>query len=398
MMDPSSSGSGVRVQVVDLRPAENFSPELESLRGWAILLVFLYHADFAIVGAGRVGIEVPLVQAFMTAGHTGVTLFFVLSAYLLSRPFLEQATGGRRVRLTGFLARRVMRIMPLYSVAVVLAVLLCMDEPGVLMAGVRSLLFLTSFTGVAHSLLPYNAVWWSLAVEAQFYFLLIGLGLCLRSRAGRGVVIAILIAWASAYWILLTDHSLVSWETHLQLSLTILGRAPAFLAGVIAAWVVSRFGVRLKESAHDSVVLTKGGADLLLMGALLALGLILQDVTRLGFFEAEILWTVWHLGESMLWAVIMMLVILTPMKLASVISNQVMATIGLLSYSMYLVHEPILHFGLTWIIERGVPIEEALMLRAGVLIGAFCFCLAISAASYRWIERPFLERKAHVIR
>ena len=38
-----------------------------------------------------------LPMAFVWMGHTGVTLFFVLSAFLLSRPFLAEAYGGRHV-------------------------------------------------------------------------------------------------------------------------------------------------------------------------------------------------------------------------------------------------------------------------------------------------------------
>ena len=78
-----------------IRDARSYSPELESLRGVACLLVFLFHAS-GTVDSGAQGVG-PL-RAFVYAGHTGVTLFFVLSAFLLSRPFLAQARGGPRVR------------------------------------------------------------------------------------------------------------------------------------------------------------------------------------------------------------------------------------------------------------------------------------------------------------
>lgn len=54
-----------------IRASESYLPELESLRGWAILLVFLYHADNALLDAARQGTSVGLVQSFMTAGHMG---------------------------------------------------------------------------------------------------------------------------------------------------------------------------------------------------------------------------------------------------------------------------------------------------------------------------------------
>ena len=78
-------------------------PELESLRGIAIALVVMLHADGMVSGLRALaGPRVPLWRAFVLGGWSGVSLFFILSGFLLARPFLAEAFGGRR----GFLGRR----------------------------------------------------------------------------------------------------------------------------------------------------------------------------------------------------------------------------------------------------------------------------------------------------
>lgn len=379
-----------------IRASASYFPELESLRGWAILLVFLFHADGVVTGYERIGTMVSPALAFMTAGHTGVTLFFVLSAFLLSRPFLEEGRGRRRVDLRNFFRRRILRIMPLYATAIVVAVTLSYDDPSALIDGFYALFFMNSFTGTANSLMPYSAVWWSLATEIQFYLVLPMLGLTLRTRMGRWIGLITLIVWAIAYAILATDPSLLSTGVRFRLGLSILGRAPAFLGGIAAAWFVLHYGDRLRSAMHKQAWLRNGGSDLLLLVVLYPLGLLLQKVTARGFILSEIKMPAWHVGESLLWTAVVLLVVLAPLRTRAVVANRFMGILGLLSYSLYLIHEPVLFPVLIRIRGNGVPIAVDLILRGMVFAAVFALCVAISAVTYRVIERPFLLRKAKI--
>lgn len=376
----------------------SFSPELEALRGWAIGLVFLFHADGVITGYDRIGTTVSPVMAFITAGHTGVTLFFVLSAFLLSRPFLEEGRGGPIVGRPNFFRRRILRIMPLYSVAVCVAVALAWQNPTALVDGLGALFFLNSFTGSVASLIPYSAVWWSLATEVQFYLALPLLGLCLRSRTGRWLGLAALLSWAAASIAVATQPGMLSNDVHFRLSLSLFGRAPAFLAGIAASWLVVRHGERLRTSAMESRWLRNGGSDILLLIVLFGLGMILRQVTYLGFIRTEISAPLSHLAESLLWAIVLLIVLLAPLKIQRLITNRIFSTLGLLSYSLYLIHEPILFFGLSQLVPRGIPVDIDLGMRAVAFAIAFALCLSLSAITYRVIERPFLVRKASINR
>jgi len=381
-----------------IRDSASFSPELEALRGWAILLVFLFHADGVITGFERIGTTVSPLLAFMTAGHTGVTLFFILSAFLLCRPFLEEGRGGKVVERTSFFRRRVLRIMPLYATAVLVAVVLSRKNPNALIDGLGSLFFFNSITGTAGSLMPYSAVWWSLATEIQFYLLLPLLGFFLRGKIGRVVGLVALLSWAAATLILALNHGLVSNALHFRLSLSLFGRMPAFLAGIAAAWLVSRYGEQIRSSARNVAWFRNGGADLLLLVVLFGLGLVLQQVTYRGFIQTEVLVPASILYESLLWTAVLLLVLLAPLRVGRWITNRVFTTLGLLSYSLYLIHEPVLFYSLIRVVNRGIPVAEDLGLRTLVFAIAFLACVTFSALTYRFIERPFLVRKARIDR
>jgi peptidoglycan/LPS O-acetylase OafA/YrhL len=384
-----------------IRKSATYSPELESLRGWAILLVFLFHTISGVTGVLASDMYASPLTAFVTAGHTGVTLFFVLSAFLLSRPFLEEGRGGRLVRRGDFFRRRVLRIMPLYSVAVLIAVILCAGMPDVLWKGLRALFFVSSFAGksvVIHALMPYSTVWWSLGTEVQFYLLLPFLGSSLRSKPGRIAGVLALIAWGVLYGAVTNDPSWMASESGLRFSLGLPGRAPAFLAGIAASWFVLRHGERIRTASRESAWFRNGGADLLLLVVLLALGSLLQHVSVLGFTAAEQQWPSWHLGESLLWSLVLVLVLLTPIRARRLISNRVFATLGLLSYSLYLVHVPVVLHVLGFLAERGVDFRRDPFSQAATLCVIFAISLGLSALTYRFVERPFLVRKARIDR
>src|SRR5262245_21755194 len=211
--------------------------EVEGLRGLAIALVLVHHAVSLVNGNETPSWTLPRwVAGVILGGHTGVSLFFVLSGFLLSRPFLEEARGGARVDRLGYAGRRVLRVMPLYALAVLVAVLVTAERPADLSRAVQYLLFLNAWPNVATYIWRHSDPWWSLATEAQFYVLLPLLPLALRSPRGRRVGLALLIGYAllfvalAEWWI--RPPSLAA---TLALAASVVGRAPLFLAGIAAA-------------------------------------------------------------------------------------------------------------------------------------------------------------------
>lgn len=373
-----------------------YSRDLECLRGIAILLVFLYHVHF-FVPTHRATAVSPL-AAFVHAGHTGVTLFFVLSAFLLSRPFLAEASGAPPTSIARFWKRRALRILPLYATAVVLATLWNGQHPGNWGMALRYLLFLNSRQRGVEALSPFSEVWWSLATEAQFYLLLpIGV-LLARRRRGRWLLLALGAAYGLAYAAYAARPARMEALGDLSLRLSVFGRGPAFLAGIAAAWLYGAHGARLRAGLGRMRWMRVGGSDLVLVALVLGQGLLLARVASLGFFRAEVAWLAWHVYEATLWAAALLVLLVAPLRLRPLVVNRGLEWIGLLSYSMYLWHFAVLSGVIRWgprlpSIGAGWTGDITAVALAG-LAG----CVAISALTYRAIERPFLVRKDRVAR
>ncbi|MFN8544708.1 MAG: acyltransferase family protein [Candidatus Binatia bacterium] len=384
-----------------IRRATPYLPELESLRGWAIGLVFLHHVDFFLHmdRQGRVvtvPTTTPLLFSLVRGGHTGVSLFFLLSGFLLTLPLLRGAQSGRPPQWRRFFERRALRILPLYYVAVVVSAVAAASTLGEILRGVPYLFFLNAFPRLATPLWPYSAVWWSLATEAQFYVLLPLVASLLAGRTGRQVGLLFGLVWAVGYWFLLIDGR---WggavEEKMQLALSLFGRGPQFLLGAAAAWVFAHHGAAIRACTGRSPLCRVAGDGLLVL-SVLGLARLLQWVCSIGYLQAEFPpFTAWHLLEGLLWTVILLLVLLVQPYATRLLCHRVAGTVGVLSYSLYVVHFPLLAF----VLEPGRGVLSPSVERwspASVVLAVvlFALCSGLAAVTYRVIERPFLVRKA----
>jgi len=373
-------------------------PELESLRGIAIALVVLLHADGMVTGLRALaGPRVPLWRAFVLGGWSGVSLFFILSGFLLARPFLAEAFGGRRVSRATYAARRALRILPLYYTAIVVAIVWCARQPGDLVRGLPFAVFLNSIEGMAAPLPPFSYVWWSLATEAQFYVLLPLLPWLLAAGRGRRVAAVAGVLYAAAYvafacgWL-----HLATLPGNNRLVHSFVGRLPLFAYGILAAAIYERHGEAIRRWVARTKWMRWGG-DVACIAALVVLGALLRRVVYVNYFELETHYPEWHLLEGACWTAVLLLLVLAPLRLKPLLANRVLATLGTLSYSIYLVHVPVLTFGLAairarWTIAAAGWDAPAFAAVALLLAGVG----AISAVTYHVIERPVLERKARL--
>lgn len=139
-------------------------PGLDSIRALAAIAVLATHTSFwaGLYGQGLLG-------AMSARLDIGVAVFFVLSGFLLGRPFLAAALDERTSPGAGrYLWKRALRVLPLYLLTVVIALLTLDDNAGLGPVGWIRQLTLTQIypptelvAGLTHM--------WSLAVEAAFY-------------------------------------------------------------------------------------------------------------------------------------------------------------------------------------------------------------------------------------
>jgi hypothetical protein len=145
----------------------SFRPDVEGLRGVAILLVVLFHAWW-----------LPL-----NGGYVGVDVFFVISGFVITGLLLRERAASNHTSLLSFYARRLRRIVPMASLVIIAAVVathFLLGKPDTTLAesdGRWALAFLANIHVFPSGLIgvhrPPSAIqqYWSLGIEEQFYML-----------------------------------------------------------------------------------------------------------------------------------------------------------------------------------------------------------------------------------
>jgi len=346
-----------------IRRDTTYLPELEMLRGLAIVLVVTFHADafLGIPFRNRVGSNPWLPLIFIWAGHTGVTLFFVLSAFLLSLTFFAEAYGGAPVLRRQFYVRRALRILPLFYTAVLVATVLTSRTSHDLLRAIPVLAFLGAKPGLTSPMPPYDGVWWSLFTELEFYAVLPLVALAF-GRAGR-VTLGILALYALVWMSLALGLVAPAMNPQFR-SLSIIGRGPLFVSGMLAAWVYHKHGNTLRARLATSHWLCADGADLTLILVLAVLAAFLrwkmQSATPVGS-PRELFGLV---PDGLLWSAVVIIVLLFPLRAKALYSNRFLRWLGVISHSIYLVHLPVIRVSLDlmrrWMPQmgfRGVPLR-----------------------------------------
>jgi peptidoglycan/LPS O-acetylase OafA/YrhL len=170
------------------------------------------------------------VPGFSSGGFVGVTLFFVLSGYLITSVLVAERQASGRVSLRRFYLRRAARLLPALAVVLVVVggALVALDGASVAVAGVTSAALYVSNLAVAAGINtgPLEHTW-SLAIEEQFYLVWPAVLLALWSRP-RGLLTVVLAGIAVAT--LLRIGADTWWAYHFTLT-----RADAVLVGCLLA-------------------------------------------------------------------------------------------------------------------------------------------------------------------
>jgi peptidoglycan/LPS O-acetylase OafA/YrhL len=145
-----------------LRP---FMPELDALRGIAVLGVMALHAFFWPYSALSFGMWGKIILTITRPGWVGVNLFFVLSGFLITGILLDSKARPDYYRR--FYARRALRILPAYYLLLLCLLLLRSSSAAFVGLSFVYLANMTSFFAVSCDYGPL----WSLAVEEHFYIL-----------------------------------------------------------------------------------------------------------------------------------------------------------------------------------------------------------------------------------
>ncbi len=184
-----------RVNPVSLSRKSAHIPELDGVRGVAVIMVLLLHGfAWTMETENWTGLA-RLVELATRPGGMGVDLFFVLSGFLITGILLDSA--GKPHYFRNFYARRGLRILPLYYAILVLIAICYHGAHDYVFLGIFYLSNMAPIFGVA----VYYGPLWSLSVEEHFYLLwpwlisrlktrhiwLLAAGICAIEPVFRGV-------------------------------------------------------------------------------------------------------------------------------------------------------------------------------------------------------------------
>jgi len=144
----------------------------------------------------------------------------------------------------------------------------------------------------------------------------------------------------------------------------------------------------------------RGGADVALAAVFVALAYLLRWAATQGFWEVETTPRhVWHILEGGLWTSVLLLLLVAPLRTKPCFTNPVLGGIGIISFSLFMIHIPVLAIAVLALRGRYPGSFKAWDAgSAALMVGLFVACLAASALTYWTIERPFLVRKARLDR
>lgn len=340
-------------------PLMKYRADIDGLRAIAVLSVIAFHIDASVLPGGFVGVDV----------------FFVISGYLISLQIFQGIDSGK-FSILEFYRRRVKRIAPAMLVTLGTTVLLAQflfrpeDAEDVARAGVWSL---ASMANVFFWLSDDGAYFadpsdeqpllhfWSLGVEEQFYLFwpLILLVFAARIRSRQFIVAAVLVASASfvaGHIFFRLDPSFVYYMLP--------PRAGELLIGATMAWLVH---MDIRGTSRKIPWSAAGGISLLTLAG--SLFLISTDRPFPGL---------WALIPTLATGILIFSGREQDSWVRSMLSLRPLVWVGVVSYSAYLWHWPILAF------LRYMQIEISFLVATVAVISTF----ALAFLSYRYVETP----------
>jgi peptidoglycan/LPS O-acetylase OafA/YrhL len=341
-----------------MKPEQKHFAVLDGLRGIAVLLVVLSHLS-------NFGFNIVAVD-FSGIGKSGVYLFFVLSAFLLTYQFLEREMreSFTPYAIGNYFWRRALRVLPLFYFVVLASALTTYFFSDRLNG--RGL----PFTIPANEIIPhltFNAgteVLWSVPVEFKFYFLLPLLALSFILSGKKGIYADMLICILSIAGVTTLFPAANFSGASVELGYYL----PVFICGCFCASVVYKTSLKMTRGLANLIALTTGALVTLTIPSIFSF--FFHPVSP-SFFHK------WFIFYGIVWSIFLYAVVHSHGYIYRLFTSKILLFFGKVSFSLYLLHFPIL------LVTRKVAPESTL-----AAWGAVMLIIIISYLSYRYFERP----------
>lgn len=348
-----------------------YHPALDGIRGFAILLVVVYH-NFGFIN-------------YFFFGWLGVDLFFVLSGFLITDILLK--TLGTKNYLRNFYVRRVLRIFPLYYLCLILFLLIIprittrfdvqyyTDNQIWIWAYLQNWLYIFKDPG------QYNALnhLWSLAVEEQFYLLWPIVILFLRKPKYLLITISLLLIGVLGLRLWIWNNQVADLA---YFNLYTFTRIDGICIGSMIA-LLQRINPQFLKNYTPAIVLFFAASNF-----------IFFFINRSYQFSFPYLALVGYTTFAMIFGLLVNEAVTKETKLITqIFTNPVLRFFGKISYGFYIFHWPVFLLLSPALFSFGSKYFDGTALSIAVSISATITAVIFSWVSYRYFEKYFLTLK-----
>ena len=373
--DPALSGTiaaAPRTKTRRRKIERRYLPSVDGLRALAVIAVLAYHLNLPWAPGGLVG----------------VTVFFVISGFLITGILCVELAESNRIDLKRFWIRRVRRLFPAIALVVVVTALTAFFLNKGLLYKLKTdlfpaLLWFTNWWYIFRQQSYFEAIaqpspvlhFWSLSIEEQFYLIwpLVMLGLYRAGINHRGIRrLCLVLACASALGMI------VMYDPTGDPSRVYYGTDTRAFSLLIGAWLALIWPVYTKRSKIDPEKMTDEQRKKLSTMGLVGLGVLALMCVFVPGTHAF-----WYRGglvlASIATAAVIAAISLPGSALCRVFSAKPLVWLGTRSYGIYLWHYPLMLFMNPS--NEGTP-------GAGKIILELALIVVVSELSFRFVEDP----------
>jgi peptidoglycan/LPS O-acetylase OafA/YrhL len=405
------------------RPNDRYA-SIDGLRALSMLWVVLTHLSLVVSHFIPYDAYVRMMDrsawlfAWVLHGEKALDSFFVISGFLIGGMLLSEHKRNGRIDLRRFFARRYLRLMPAYAVALalLLAVGVERDKASYVWANI---LYVNNFLPQRHMFMDVS---WSLAVEEQFYVVmpLFLIGLFFRVKKRASLLVALVALSLAIGAVVLALHPNItkvgygenfihcaphySSEYFDSLYVNLYTRFSPFVFGFGLAWAISSQEARIREVLGRRRSLADG---MLVVGVLLLVGVIAMPAFDPHvMIPPTVLW-LYIVFQRQVWSAGILLVMFGVLfaerglsrGVSRFLAARVWYPIAQLSYCSYLFHLGCVLPALALATHLQRPqltfVEAAASLQPTELLLGYVFTMVFSflvgAFVYLGVERPFLN-------
>jgi peptidoglycan/LPS O-acetylase OafA/YrhL len=340
-----------------------YRSDIDGLRAISVIAVIIFHSGFE----------------FLSGGYVGVDIFFVISGYLITGLVFDEVKAGT-FTYASFYKRRIARLLPTLCLTLLMVFvfgLLFYDNHAFDNLG-KEIFF--SAIGAANILFGHGVNYfaqeeavrplihlWSLGVEEQFYLVWPTVLICLASLRHKNILLIVLALFSISFVLAIVSVEKLPIETYFY---------PQYRAFELIIGALTALGMRSQYFSKLYVNATKKEIISLLSIVLIISPMFLLDKDST-FPGVNTLWPC--IGTALFIAFAYQTAI------SKVLGFNVLVYIGLISYPLYLYHQPIISY---------IQFFELTSNKIIILSIVLFISIPLAWLTYRYIEKP-IRRMAH---